>query len=279
MDKVWMITGAARGLGKAFVEEAVKQKDKVIAAVRKIPDDELFKNENVLPVIMDVTNTKEIETAVKSGFEKFGKIDFLINNAGFGMNGAFEEISDKELRHLFETDYFGVVNVTKAVLPIMRAQKSGKILNISSQAGLVGGAGCTAYNAAKFAVVGLSEGLNDELACFNIQVIAVCPGAFRTDFRDDSSIHRPEQPMPEYDDMAAHNVVDWLKEHNHQQQGDPAKAAAFVYKTVTGDNVPQILTIGKDCTDVAITAYKEILGEMASYYDETSKTAYESEGI
>lgn len=131
--KVWMITGAGRGLGRAFAEEAVKNGDCVIAAVRKIPqDDPFFQHENVLPAIMDVTKPNEIGIAVDAGMERFGRIDFLINNAGFGMNGAFEEISDEELRALFETDYFGVVNVCRAVIPVMRKQKSGRIFNISS---------------------------------------------------------------------------------------------------------------------------------------------------
>lgn len=134
--KVWMITGAGRGLGKAFTNEAVKNGDCVIAAVRKVPDDVLFMHENVLPVIMDVTKPDEIKKAVETGLERFGQIDCLINNAGFGMNGAFEEISDAELRNLFETDYFGVVNVCRTVIPVMRKQRSGRIFNISSQAGI-----------------------------------------------------------------------------------------------------------------------------------------------
>ena len=125
MNKIWLITGAARGLGRAFVEEAVRNGDKVIAGLRKINSrDSLFQNENVLPVRMDVTKKEEIAAAVAAGMEKFGRIDFLINNAGFGMNAAFEEIAEEELRTLFETDYFGLVNVTKAVLPVMRRQKT-----------------------------------------------------------------------------------------------------------------------------------------------------------
>ena len=275
MSKIWMITGANRGLGRAFTAEAVKNGDIVIACARRFPDDELFENENILKAYMDVTKPDEISAAVKKGVEKFGRIDFLINNAGFGMNGAFEEISDSELRELFETDYFGVVNVIKAVLPIMRSQKSGRILNISSQAGLVGAAGCTAYNAAKFALVGMSEGLNEELESFNIQVIAVCPGAFRTDFRDKSSMHNPANPMPEYDKTPAHGVVEWLRENNHKQQGDPEKAAAFVYKTVTADTVPVVLTIGKDCSDVSKACYKSVIDQINSYYEDTCKTAFD----
>ena len=273
--KVWMITGAGRGLGKAFVKEAVKNGDRVIAAVRKVPDDDLFRHENVLPVIMDVTRPDEIKAAVETGTERFGRIDCLINNAGFGMNGAFEEISDEELRNLFETDYFGVVNVCRAVIPIMRKQRSGRIFNISSQAGIMGFNGGSAYCAAKFAVVGLSEALNNELNQFCIQACAVAPGAFRTDFRDTSSMHFLDNPMPEYDGTPAHTMIDWLKENNHKQVGSPEKAAQFLYKVSLGESLPLILTIGQDCSDAALSHYKQVIHEIESYYDDSCKTAFE----
>ena len=274
--KIWMITGAGRGLGRAFTEEAVKNGDCVIAAVRNIPqNEEIFLSENVLPVIMDVTRPDEIRKAVEAGIERFGRIDFLINNAGFGMNGAFEEISDEELRTLFETDYFGVVNVCRAVIPIMRRQKSGRIFNISSQAGIMGFNGGSAYCAAKFAVVGLSEALNNELNQFGIQVTAVAPGAFRTDFRDASSMHFLNNPMPEYDGTPAHTMVDWLKANNHKQSGDPKMAATFLYKIANGKTMPQILTIGQDCSDAALSHYRQILQEIESYYDDSCKTGFE----
>ena len=274
--KVWIITGAGRGLGRAFVKEAVDHGDSVIAAVRKIPqNDLLFQHDNVLPVIMDVTKPDEIKIAIENGIERFGHIDYLINNAGFGMNGAFEEISDEELRTLFETDYFGVVNVCRAVIPIMRVQKSGRIFNISSQAGIMGFNGGSAYCAAKFAVVGLSEALNNELNQFGIEVSAVAPGAFRTDFRDTSSMHFLNNPMSEYDGTPAHTMIDWLKENNHKQAGDPEKAAAFLYKIAAGESLPQILTIGRDCSDAALTHYKKIVEDIESYYDGACKTAFE----
>ena len=274
--KVWMITGAGRGLGRAFVKEAVEHGDSVIAAVRKIPqEDPLFQNENVLSVIMDVTRPDEIKAAVEKGIERFGQIDYLINNAGFGMNSAFEEISDEELRTLFETDYFGVVNVCRAVIPIMRKQKRGRIFNISSQAGIMGFNGGSAYCAAKFAVVGLSEALNNELNQFGIEFCAVAPGAFRTDFRDASSMHFLKKPMPEYDGTPAHTMIDWLKENNHKQMGDPEKAAGFLYKTAEKQKLPQILTIGKDCSDASLKHYKKIIEDMESYYDDSCKTSFE----
>ena len=157
MERVWFITGASRGFGRAFTEEAVKRGDKVVATVRRVPHDDIFKHPSVLTVVMDVTKTDEVEKAIKDGMNRFGRIDVLINNAGFGFSGAFEETTDEDLRNLFETDYFGVVNVTRRVIPLMRKAGKGVILNVSSQGGLMGFSGSSAYCAAKFAVVGLSD--------------------------------------------------------------------------------------------------------------------------
>lgn len=276
-QKVWFITGSNRGLGRAFSEEAVARGFKVIAATRKINiSDPFYKNSNVLPVQLDVTNLDQVNQAIKQGIEQFGKIDVLINNAGYGLNGAFEEISDDEMRALFETDYFGVVNVIKAVLPYMRAQRGGNILNVSSQAGMVGMAGCTPYNAAKFALVGISEGLNEELKPWNIHVSVVCPGSFRTDFRDQSSLKTPKNMMTEYDGTAAHNVVTFLKENNHNQQGDPKKAAQFIADLLELDQLPVHILIGKICCDAIKDNLTNSLAEIESYYQASSNTDYDN---
>lgn len=274
--RVWLITGAGRGLGRAFAQEAVKHGDRVIAGVRKIPEgDDLFKHERVLPVRMDVTDAEQVAAAVKAGAEKFGRIDILINNAGFGLNGALEEITLGELQRLFATDYFGLVQVTQAVLPYMRANRSGRILNIASQAGLIAAPGSSAYNAAKFAVVGLSDSLGMELAPFGIQVTAVCPGPFRTDFRDASSAMRPRDPMPEYDGTPAHDTVKYIDENNHLQNGDPAKAAEAVYRIAVSDRMPGRLALGSAC----VAGYEEFLrsqlAELESYREMAAATDFE----
>lgn len=274
--KVWLITGANRGLGRAFAVEALRNGDSVIACTRKIDtNDEFYSNEHVFPVIMDVTDKAQVSEAVKAGVQKFGRIDVVVNNAGFGINGAFEEASDEEIRDLFETDYFGVVNVIKAVLPVMRAQKSGLIMNVSSQAGMMGMAGCGVYNSAKFALVGLSEALNEELAPFGIRSAVICPGSFRTDFRDSSSMKKAAHPMSEYDGTAAHNVVKFLAENNHKQQGDPEKAAEFVYKLVGKGDVPVHILIGKICCEAVRANLMKSVAEIDSYYDASSRTDYE----
>ena len=276
MSKVWLITGAGRGLGRAFVQEAVNNGDQVIAGIRKHDEsDMLMKSENVLPVIMDVTKTDEIKSAVEKAVTEFSRIDVLINNAGFGMTGAFEEATDEELRFLIETNYFGTANVIREVLPIMRKQKSGMILNISSQAGAMPFLGSTAYCSAKFAVVGLSESLGLELEPFGIQVAAVLPGAFRTDFRDASSMKQPAKMMPEYEGTLVRTGRLSLSDNNYKQEGDPAKAAAFLYKIVESGKLPRRILIGKNCCEGVKKYLSERIDEIDSYISDSSLTAFE----
>ena len=276
MSRVWMITGAGRGLGRAFVQEAAARGDQVIAAVRKVPEgDALFQKENVLPVLMDVTDKAAVKTAVQAGVRKFGKIDVLINNAGYGISGAFEEVEEETLRNLFEADYFGVLNVTREVLPVMRQQQSGMILNVSSQAGAMGFQGSTAYCSAKFAVVGFTEALRAELEGFHIQAASVLPGAFRTDFRDASSMVYARNPMKEYDGSAAHKARETLIANNYKQMGDPAKAARFLYGIVESGKLPKRILVGQDCCEAVRKDLEEQIREIDSYIRESSRTAFD----
>ncbi len=275
MEKVWMITGAGRGLGRAFAAEAVRNGDRVIATVRRPAQrDPLFENPNVLPVRMDVTKTDEIRAAVREGLRRFGRIDVLVNNVGFGLNGAFEEISDEELRDLMETNYFGVVNVTREVLPVMRSQKSGRILNISSQAGAMGSPGNSAYCASKYAVIGLSDALRTELVPFGIQTAAVLPGAFRTDFRDGSSMKHAVHLLSAYNDTPVRGRRAYLDANNHRQPGDPAAAARFLYGIVQKEKLPSRILIGKECCEQIIAFLEDQIEEIASYADASARTAF-----
>jgi NAD(P)-dependent dehydrogenase (short-subunit alcohol dehydrogenase family) len=273
MSKVWFITGANRGLGRAFVQTALKHGDEVIAAMRKInSEDELFRNENVYPVIADVTDKRAVAMAVHEGVLRFGRIDVLVNNAGYGMSGAFEEVNDTELRELFETDFFGTVNVTRAVLPVMRDQKCGMIFNISSQAGAMGFLGSSAYCSAKYAVVGLSQSLRLELEPFGIQVSAVLPGAFRTDFRDLTSIRLPENTMAIYAESAVGKTRDFLVSHNHLQEGDPMKAAEFLYSVAQSGKLPNQLLIGGKCCNDVKSHLNMLIDEIDGYAQQSSET-------
>jgi len=273
MSRVWMITGAGRGLGRAFAEEAVNRGDKVIAGVRKVPqDDPLFQDENVLPVIMDVTDQNAVNAAVKVGVQKFGRIDVLVNNAGFGMSGAFEETSDVELRMIMDTNFFGTANVTRAVIPVMREQKSGMILSVSSQAGTMGFLGSTAYCSSKYAVVGLMDALGMELKGFGIQVSSILPGSFRTDFRDPSSMKFAGGNLSAYDNTSLRDVRDFLTVNNHKQEGDPVKAAAFIYEIVSRGDLPKRIHIGGKCCSQVKEYLMERVAEIDSYIEASSET-------
>lgn len=276
MEKVWFITGASRGLGRAFAEEAVARGDKVVAAARRVnAEDEFYSNPNVLGVAIDVTNSEQIKHGVEKAIEHFGRIDVLVNNAGFGFFGAFEETTDEEFRFLFETCFFGVVNVTRAVVPYMRKQLSGRIINISSRSGIIGEAGCTPYNAVKFAVAGMSEGLNEELSEFGVQVMAVCPGGFRTDFRDNSSKKEPKNLMPEYEGKLGHRAIMGTRAGNHKQPGDPKKAAALICEIAHWDRMPTKLMLGQDCCDDVKAKLAADAAEIDSYYERSSATKIE----
>ena len=276
MSRVWMITGAGRGLGRAFAEEAVNRGDKVIAGVRKINEnDDLMQNENVLPVIMDVTDQTAVNTAIKEGTQKLGRIDVLINNAGFGMSGAFEETSDDELRMIMDTNFFGTANVTREVIPVMREQGSGMILSVSSQAGAMGFLGSTAYCSSKYAVVGLMDALGMELEGFGIQVSSILPGSFRTDFRDPSSMKFSGGNLSAYDNTSLRDMRDYLTVNNHKQEGDPAKAAAFIYEIVNRGDLPKRIHIGEKCCSQVKEYLMDRVAEIDSYKEASSKTDFE----
>lgn len=274
MEKVWLISGANRGLGRAFAEEAAARGDKVIAGMRHMVGDEFFRQDNVLAAEMDVTDKGQVQKAVQAGLSRFGRIDVLINNAGFGMSGAFEEVTDEELRQLMEADYFGVVNVTRAVLPVMRQQNSGRILNIASQGGLMAFTGSTAYCSAKFAVVGLSLTLREEVAPFGIEVSAVCPGSFRTDFRDASSMRLPKDTMEAYQGSQVAAVREFLTQNNHQQEGDPKKAAKFICDMVQKDSLPRRILIGAKCCEQVKNDLQAQLEEIDTYSEAAGRTDF-----
>ncbi len=203
----WFITGAGRGFGLQIARAAVGGGDAVVAAARR-PEDlpaDLTQSERVLGVALDVTRGEDITRAVDTAVEHFGGIDVLVNNAGRGLLGAVEEISDAEVRSLFDLNVFGLINVTRAVLPVMRAAGHGKIVNIGSRSGFEGEPGVGMYSASKFAVAGISEALAAEMAPFGIQSMVVEPGVFRTDFLDASSLSKTAHRIPVYDGTPAHD--------------------------------------------------------------------------
>lgn len=245
--RTWFITGASRGFGELIVKQALEAGDAVIAAARK-PEQITSRfgdHPRLLAVRLDVTQEAEAHQAVAAGIKRFGRIDILVNNAGYGLLGAVEEASAEEIEPLFATNVFGLLAVTRAVLPHMRRQRSGHIINISSIGGYEAYAGWGVYGATKFAVEGLSEALSQELQALGIHVTVVEPGFFRTDFLDSSSLIRSAREIDDYDATVG-AMRRYAAGANHAQPGDPAKLAKAFLSLVNAPNPPRRLPLGSD---------------------------------
>lgn len=271
----WFITGASRGLGLDIARAALRGGDTVVAAARnprKLPDD-LRHSDRVLGVALDVTRSEQITAAVETAVQHFGGIDVLVNNAGRGLLGALEEITDSEARSLFDLNVFGLINMTRAVLPVMRAAGAGKIVHIGSRSGFEGEPGVSMYSASKFAVAGIGEALAVELEPFGIQSMVVEPGVFRTDFLDASSLSTAAQRIPAYDGTPAHATLDWVDTANHTQLGDPVKGAALIYEVTSGDKLPGHLALGRDAIERQLVKIRSLQDDLAAWQDKSAATA------
>ena len=252
--KTWFITGASRGFGALVVARALARGDAVVATARKPQAvvDCFGEQPNLLALALDVTDERQVRTAVEAAIARFGRIDILLNNAGFGLMGAVEEASSAEVEALYRTNVFGLLNVTRAVLPHMRAARSGRVLNISSIGGYRGSAGFGVYSSTKFAVEGISEALHAELAPLGIHVTVIEPGYFRTDFLDASSLSVSPVIIDDYAATAGRvrSVATGL---NHAQPGDPEKLARVLVDFADAADPPVRLPLGSD-TVAAIEA-------------------------
>ncbi|MER5278020.1 SDR family oxidoreductase [Streptomyces sp. NPDC002809] len=271
----WFITGGSRGLGLEITRAALNGGDNVVVAARdprKLPD-ELRRHDRVLGVTLDVTRSEDITGAVETAVERFGTIDVLVNNAGRGLLGALEEITDAEARSLFDLNVFGLIDVTRAVLPVMRSAGTGKIVNIGSRSGFEGEPGVSMYSASKFAVAGISEALAVELEPFGIQSMVVEPGVFRTDFLDASSLSTAAERIPAYDGTPAHTTLDWIGTANHTQLGDPVKGAALIYEVTGHDKLPGHLALGRDAIERQLVKIRSVQDDLAAWQDKSAATA------
>jgi NAD(P)-dependent dehydrogenase (short-subunit alcohol dehydrogenase family) len=245
---VWFITGASRGMGIDIARAALAAGHSVVATGRDAARvaSAVGAHEDLLTLALDVTDPAAAETAVKAAVDRFGRIDVLVNNAGNFYAGFFETLSPEQIRAQMETNFFGPLNVTRAVLPVLRGQRSGQIITVTSTAGFVGGSFTSAYAASKFALEGWMESLSLEVAPFGIETMAVQPGFFRTELLvEGSSTMWPEVHIEDYAEEAASTIAAW-KSMNGQQGGDPAKLADALVMLSDGGSLPARFVAGAD---------------------------------
>ena len=268
-QKVWFITGASRGLGLAIAKAALEIGDNVVATVRKNGKDlesTIGESDRLLVVQLDVTDEQQVKAGVERAVGRFGGIDVLVNNAGYGFLAATEEASDEEVRKQYDTNVFGLLNVTRATLPHMRRQRSGHIINISSFLGYhISVPGFGIYGSTKFAVEGLSEGLILEVKSLGINVTSVAPGLFRTSFASPESFHSSRQVIDDYNETVG-NVRRSFGQLDGSQSGDPSKLAQIIIQLASHKNPPLHMPIGKD-SRAAFTAKIELMQNEAPGFD------------
>jgi NAD(P)-dependent dehydrogenase (short-subunit alcohol dehydrogenase family) len=276
-QKVWFITGGNKGMGAAIEKEALVQGYNVVAAARKIEEAEqnLGSHPNLLIVKLDINNDKQIEDAVKATIDKFGRIDVLVNNAGYGLLGYFEEMSEESIRRQFETNVFGTMKITRAILPVMREQGSGFVVTVSSTSGIKAVAGGSVYSASKFALEGWAEGMNIDMKQFGIRFMLLEPGAFRTDFaNENASMQIPDLHLEAYKD-ARENLAKVFRTMNGTQTGNPAKLAKGLIKVVNSENPPLRLLISKPAIPAVEVYYKNRFAEFEKWQDVSADSEFE----
>lgn len=280
-SKVWLITGAGSGIGLQIAKAALAAGNKVVATGRdasKVTKAIDGTTDNLLVVKMDVTNQKEISTGVNSAIEKFGTIDVLVNNAGNFYAGFFEELSPVQVERQMATNLFGPMNVTRAVLPIMRKNRSGHIISISSTAALVGYELCSAYAASKFGLEGWMESLQMEIAPFGIHTTIVEPGFFRTNLLEPSSTIWSELKVEDYAARIAALKPFW-ESMSGKQGGDPVKLAAALLKIAAEKTPPKRWMAGADSISEAERKAKELQDQANAYRELSSSLAYEQTAL
>jgi NAD(P)-dependent dehydrogenase (short-subunit alcohol dehydrogenase family) len=273
--KTWFITGAGRGMGVDIAKAALAAGHAVVASGRN-PERvsaALGAHDDLLVVKLDVTDPADAKDAARAAVDRFGRIDVLVNNAGNFYAGFFEELSPQDFRAQVETLLFGPLNVTRAVLPVMRAQRSGLVIAISSTAGLVGGEFNSAYAAAKFAVEGWIESLAPEVAPFGIRTMVVEPGFFRTDLLTPESTSYAEPSIEDYAERTTQTVAAW-KAMNGQQGGDPAKLANALVELAGQDEPPRRWVAGADAIARVEQKAKDLLAQVDAYRELSSSLAY-----
>ena len=274
--KVWLITGAGRGMGADIARAALAAGYAVVATGRDTGTvtAALGQDDDLLAVQLDVTDPAGAEAAARAAVERFGRIDVLVNNAGNFYAGFFEEISPQDFRAQVETTLFGPLNVTRAVLPVMRAQRSGLVVAISSTAGITGQEFCTAYAAAKFGVEGWMESLAPEVAPFGIRTMLIEPGFFRTELLTPGSTTYAEPSIEDYAERTWQTVTAW-NDMNGRQGGDPARLARALIQLAGQDEPPLRFPAGADAVATVEHKARTLLAQASAYRDLSGSLAYD----
>jgi NAD(P)-dependent dehydrogenase (short-subunit alcohol dehydrogenase family) len=272
--RVWLITGASSGFGRAIADEALARGDSVVATSRRTDSlDDLSGGERSHVIALDVKDAAQRSRAVAESLERFGRIDVLVNNAGRTQVGAVEETTDEELRDLFDLHFFAPAALTRTVLPSMRAQGRGAIVQMSSVGGQTTAPGFGAYCATKFALEGFTETLRDEVAGFGIHALIVEPGAFRTGlFRSDAAYESAE--MPEYAEIVG-PTREYVRTNHGLQPGDPVKAAEAIIAALDADEPPLRLVLGADAIENISNRLSSVAKELAEWEELGRATAFE----
>jgi len=274
--KIWFITGAARGMGVDFAKAALGAGHAVVATGRDT--DAVAKavgeSDDLLVVKLDVTSRTDAEAAVRAAVDRFGRIDVLINNAGNFFAGYFEELTPEQIERQLATLLIGPMNVTRAVLPVMRKQRSGHIITISSTAGLVGFAFCSAYAAAKFGVEGWMESLQQEVAAFGVTTTIINPGFFRTELLEPASVTYAKPSIEDYADRTAEQLK-WWQAQSGQQGGDPAKLAQALVTIASATPPPRRFIAGADAIGLAEQKIADLRAQIDAYRDLSTALAFD----
>jgi NAD(P)-dependent dehydrogenase (short-subunit alcohol dehydrogenase family) len=273
--RVWFITGTSTGFGRELALVALERGDKVVATARKpetLTDIVQQYPDQAVAVRLDVTKLTEIAAAVAQAVDTFGRIDVVVNNAGYGVFGTVEEISSEMAQQQFDTNFFGALQVTQAILPTLRHQRSGHVINISSVGGFIGFPGVGIYSASKFALEGISEALAQEVAPLGIKVTIVEPGAFRTAFV--GNIVGGEQVAADYQATGG-QVINLIRSIDQQQPGDPRKAALAILQVVDSPQPPLRLPLGEDAVLNMEAKLRTVQAEVAAWREVAVNTAYE----
>jgi NAD(P)-dependent dehydrogenase (short-subunit alcohol dehydrogenase family) len=275
MSKVWLITGSSRGFGRSLAAAVLAQGDRLVATARKpeqLSDLVTRYGETVRAVALDVTNSEQARAAVAAAMDAFGRLDVVVNNAGYGNMAAIEDATEEDLRAQIETDLWGVIHVTRAALPILRQQRSGHIVQFSSVGGRIGTPGLAAYQTTKWAVEGFSEVLAREVAPLGIKVTLIEPGTFRTDFVVASM--RVTEPSEDYQSTVG-QMLGYMRQRAGSEPGDPTKAAQAIITIVNEEHPPLRLLLGRDAVWQARQIDQAKLAEAARWEPLSDSTDFE----